>query len=299
MGRRTDLAIEAKELWRESADETTELSGVKAWDEVIDGVKTTIVKVLDHNGEKQLGKPIGTYVTMDLEQMVRKEQDGFNRVVKAISEILRSMAELKDGDSVLVVGLGNGNITPDAVGPVSLDYLMVTRHLVHKAPEYFAHFRQVSAIAPGVLGTTGLESAEIIKGVSERSRPDLIVVIDALVSRKLSRVCTTVQLADTGIVPGSGIGNSRVALNKETLGVPVIAVGVPTVVDAATLAADLMEQAGMQVDSEVLKNDGGGMIVTPKDIDASIQDIAKVIGYSLNLAFHEGMGIDDVTMFIS
>jgi spore protease len=177
---------------------------------------------------------------------------------------------------------------------------MVTRHLVEKLPDEFGSMRRVSVLISGVLGTTGIESADFIKAVVQKLNPDRVLVVDALASRKMSRICRTVQLADTGIVPGSGVGNSRAAINKEMLGVPVTAIGVPTVVDAATLAADLAEQAGAQdLSVDELSQYGGGMIVTPREIDANVADISKLIGYGINRALHKNLSIDDINMFLS
>ena len=176
---------------------------------------------------------------------------------------------------------------------------MVTRHLVEQLPGFFGHLRPVAALTPGVLGTTGLESAEIIRGVIERSRPDVVLIVDALASRKLSRLCRTVQLADTGIVPGSGVGNARAALNRETLGVPVIAIGVPTVVDAVTLVGDMAESAGLaDFDEQTLAPFGGGLMVTPKEIDTHVKDIARVVAYAVNLCLHPSLSFDDIGHFL-
>ena len=177
---------------------------------------------------------------------------------------------------------------------------MVTRHLVEQAPEHFGSFRPVAALATGVLGTTGVESGELVKAVAEKIRPGCIIAVDALASRSMDRVCTTVQLANTGIVPGSGVGNHRAALNRETLGVPVIAVGVPTVVDAGTLAADILAEAGQEgLDPEALAGAGEGLMVTPRDIDQRVADLVKVIGYGINLALQPGLTIEDVDLFLS
>ena len=198
------------------------------------------------------------------------------------------------------MGLGNRAITPDAVGPKAADHTLVTRHLVTQVPEHFAAFRSVSALAAGVLGTTGMESGEMVSALVEKIRPDCVVAVDALASRSLDRVCSTVQLADTGIVPGAGVGNARAALNAETLGVPVVAVGVPTVVDAATLALDVLSEAGREdLDPEVLRGAGKGLIVTPKDIDAQVADLSKVIGFGINLALQPGLTVEDVEMLLS
>jgi spore protease len=295
---RTDLALEAKELWRESADETTKLSGVEAYDETRGSFKISTVKILDEEGERQLGKPRGTYITIELDGLIRREENAFEDAANILAEELRKILKLEENASVLVVGLGNDAITPDAVGPETVDCVMVTRHLKQHMPLEFAAFRRVSAIQSGVLGTTGIESADIISAVCQRLSPDCVVAVDALASRRMDRLCRTIQIADTGIVPGSGVGNSRMALNSETLGIPVVAVGVPTVVDAATLTIDMAQRAGVSLESSRFGDDGT-MIVTPRDIDRCVKDISKLIGYGLNLALHNGLTIPDIDMFLS
>ena len=203
-----------------------------------------------------------------------------------------------DNASVLVIGLGNWHITPDAVGPRTVENIMVTRHLVEKIPEYFASYRPVSALAPGVLGITGMESLDIIKGVCENVKPDLIIVVDALVSRSTSRLCSTIQFSDTGITPGSGIGNSRATIDSKTLSVPVIAAGIPTVVDASTLAYDMVEQSGGTPDAEALERMSGSLHVAPKDADKKIQDISKLLGYAVNMALHD-FSVEEIASFLS
>jgi spore protease len=298
--KRTDLAVEAKELWKESAEKTTELSGVKSFDKEDNGYKITTVQILDDEGAKALGKPVGTYITMEIDKLVNREDNAFTLGVETLGREVAGMLKLKDSDSVLVVGLGNDAITPDAIGPKTAKNTMVTRHLVEKMPETFGTMRRVSVLVSGVLGTTGIESADFIRAVVEKLKPDQVIVVDALASRKLARICRTVQLADTGIVPGSGVGNNRAAISKESLNVPVTAIGVPTVVDAATLTADLAEQAGIKnVYPEDLNQYGGSMIVTPKEIDNNVNDISKLVGYGLNLALHKNLGIEDINMFLS
>ena len=298
--RRTDLAVEARELWAQSAEKETRLEGVEARDSEREGYQVTTVKILNEQGATALGKPVGTYVTLELSGLHRREEDAFCRAVRALAEELRNLLGLKAGASALVVGLGNRAITPDAVGPKAADHTLVTRHLVTQVPEHFAAFRSVSALAAGVLGTTGMESGEMVAALVEKIRPDCVVAVDALASRSLDRVCSTVQLADTGIVPGAGVGNARAALNSETLGVPVVAVGVPTVVDAATLALDVLSEAGREdLDPEVLRGAGKGLIVTPKDIDAQVADLSKVIGFGINLALQPGLTVEDVEMLLS
>lgn len=298
--RRTDLAVEAKQLWEESARARTQLEGVKAREGMREGFEVTTVQILDKRGEQALGKPVGSYVTIELTGLRRREEDAFGRAARALGAELSQLLPLKEGESALVVGLGNRAITPDAVGPKTADHTMVTRHLVTRMPEQFGHFRPVSALAAGVLGTTGMESGELVSAVVEQLRPACVIAVDALASRSLERVCRTVQIADTGIIPGSGVGNARAALNRETLGVPVIAVGVPTVVDAATLAADVLAEAGQgALDPASLAGGGEGVIVTPREIDSDVADLAKVIGYGINLALHPGLRVEDVEMFLS
>ena len=297
--RRTDLALEAKELWQESTAETTELAGVKAYDKTLHGFPISIVEILDAVGEKAIGKPRGKYITLEIDALLRREKDGFARAVQALSEILLSVMDIVRVQNILVVGLGNPDITPDAVGPIVARYTMATTHLVKKMPKEFPDFRPVSVLQAGVLGVTGVESAHMVKAYVKEFRPDMIIAVDALASRKFSRVCRTVQVSNTGIVPGSGIGNARAALNKETLGVPVIALGVPTVVDAGTLAADLLEEAGGDATlAEKFQTFGKDMMVTPKEIDRQVADISKLMAYAINMALHKGLSVADIDMFV-
>ena len=297
--RRTDLAVEAHEIWQESSDETTEIQGVEARDSRAYDCDVHTVKILDKRGEKALGKPIGQYITIDLPSLRKRDQDAVERGARAAAQHISKLLP-RNAKAALVVGLGNKNITPDAIGPLSVESTMVTRHLVEKVPEHFAGLRPVSALTPGVLASTGMESADIIRGVVEKMKPDCLIVVDALASRKLSRLCQTVQICDTGIVPGAGVGNARAALNEQSLGVPVIAIGIPTVVDAGTLASDLLEEAGCgEIDPAILNDYGGSLIVTPKDIDALVKESARVVGYGMSLALHEGFSLADVRGFLA
>ncbi|MDD4715532.1 MAG: GPR endopeptidase [Oscillospiraceae bacterium] len=299
--KRTDLAVEAKEIWAESADSQTRLEGVEAKDGEREGIPVTVVKILDQRGANALEKPVGTYITLTIDDLNKREKNAFERTARALAaELAPLLPHEQTNAPVLVAGLGNREITPDAIGPEVTAHTMVTRHLVERLPEHFGSFRPVSAIASGVLGTTGVESGDVIRGVAERVKPACIIVADALTSRSLSRVCRTIQIADSGIVPGSGVGNSRAELSQKTMGVPVIAVGVPTVVDAGTLAADIAEEAGAQnLDAKALHQKGESLMVTPKDIDARVTDLAKVVGYGINLALQEGLDVEDITMFLS
>lgn len=299
--RRTDLAVEAHDLWKESAVRETTLPGVRARDDTREGYPVTRVEILDHQGARALGKPEGQYVTLELSGLERREPEALPRAVRAIAaELTALLGSLPAQAPVLVVGLGNRAITPDAIGPKTVEHTLVTRHLVSGAPEHFAAFRPVAALAAGVLGTTGVESGELALAVAERIRPSCIIAVDALASRSLKRVCRTVQLSDTGISPGSGVGNHRHALDRSTLGVPVLAVGVPTVVDAATLAADVLSEAGgADLDPEALMGAGDGLIVTPKDIDAQMADLSKVLGYAITLALQPHLTLADAELLLS
>lgn len=295
--RRTDLALEAQELWKESAEKTTRLPGVRARNRKREGWPITRVEILNDTGAKALGKPVGTYVTVDLTAFRDRREDFFGRAVRALGAELREL--LPQEGTALVVGLGNRAMTPDAVGPQALDHLLVTRHLLRAMPEQFSGLRPVAAVRTGVLATTGLESAELVRGAAETVRPDFIVAVDALAARRMARVCATVQVSDTGIAPGSGVGNRRMALNEESLGVPVFAVGIPTVVDGATLAADLMEEAGVpELDPEALRGRGQPLMVTPQDIDARVRDLSKMVGYALNWAL-QGLDVDEIDALLS
>lgn len=280
--KRTDLALEARELWRESAS-LTRLKGVRAAKEKREGYPVTRVEIMDEEGARSLGKPQGTYLTVDLTTYWRRRGDFFQRAVRTVGEQLKTL--LPPEGTVLVVGLGNAAMTPDAVGPLTVDHVLVTRHLIASLPRQFSGFRPVAAVRTGVLGTTGVESAEAVRALVEQISPAAVVAVDALAARRCERVCTTVQLSDTGIVPGSGVGNRRWALDRETLGVPVVAVGVPTVVDAATLAADLLEESGLgEIDEEALRRGRQNMTVTPRDIDAQVRELSRVVGYGINWA---------------
>lgn len=298
--RRTDLALEAREIWAQDTRDKARLEGVQVQETTREGYPVTTVRITNKQGEQALGKPVGTYVTLELNGLKRREEDAFPRAARALGDELRALLSLKQGQSVLVVGLGNRAITPDNIGPGAVSNTLVTRHLVEQVPAHFGHFRPVAALAAGVLATTGVESGELVRAVVDRIKPSCVIAVDALASRSLSRICTTIQIADTGITPGSGVGNYRTALNRETLGVPVIALGVPTVVDVATLCADILAEAGQaELEPEALRGTATQLMVTPRDIDQSAADLAKVIGYGVNLALQDGLSIADVEMFLS
>lgn len=286
--RRTDLALEAQALCRDAAA----LSGVISRGSTRCGFPVTTVEVTTQSGAQAIGKPVGRYVTLELDPLLRRQPDAFERAVSALSAELRAF--LPDGHA-LVVGLGNRDITPDLLGPLTLDHLLVTRHLVSAAAEHFGGFRPVAALAPGVLSDTGMESAEIAAAVSSALHPACVIVVDALASRGLSRLCRTVQLSDAGISPGSGVGNHRRALDRDSLGVPVLSVGVPTVVDAATLACDLLEEAGQDLhDPDSLAGLGSDLFVTPREIDAQVDGLSKLLGYGLSMALNPQLSLPDL-----
>ena len=295
--KRTDLALEARELWQESAGKTTRLAGVKATKRKQEGYPVTRVDILDQRGEEALGKPRGTYLTVDLTTFWQRREDFFQRAVRAVGAPLKELVPTEG--PVLVVGLGNRAMTPDAVGPLTADHVLVTRHLISAMPRQFSGFRPVSVLRSGVLGTTGVESAEAVRGLASEVKPACVIAVDALASRRVGRVCAAVQLSDTGIIPGSGVGNHRHPLNAETLGVPVIAIGVPTVVDSATLAADLLEESGVtDYDAEALQKSRQNLMVTPRDIDQQVRDLGKVIGYGINWALQD-LDIDEMNALLS
>ena len=295
--RRTDLALEAREIWQESAEKTTRLAGVKATKQRQEGYPVTRVDILDGRGEAALGKPQGSYLTIDLTTFWQRKADFFERAVRAVGSQLKTL--LPPEGPALVIGLGNDAMTPDAVGPLAADSVLVTRHLIAAMPKHFSGFRPVAVQRTGVLGTTGVESAEAVRGLVAEVQPALVIAVDALASRRVGRVCATVQLSDTGIIPGSGVGNHRSALNRETLGVPVFAVGIPTVVDAATLAADLMEEAGIaDIDEDKLRAGQQNLMVTPRDIDQQVRDLAKVVGYGINWALQD-LEIEEINALLS
>lgn len=295
--KRTDLALEARELWQESAGTATKLAGVKAAEKKVQGYPVTRIDILDRRGEAALGKPVGSYRTLDLSAFWQRSEGFFDRAVRAVGQQLREL--IPESGSVLVAGLGNAAMTPDAVGPLAADSVLITRHLIAAMPRQFSGFRPVAVLRTGVLGATGVESAEAVRGLAAQIHPALIIAVDALASRRMGRLCNTIQFSDTGIIPGSGVGNHRAALNRETLGVPVIAVGVPTVVDAATLAADLLEESGLpDIRPEQLQSSPGSLMVTPRDIDQQVRDLGKVIGYGINWALQD-LEIEEINALLS
>ncbi len=287
---RTDLAVEA------SAIEAGALpAGVALRKENRHGLEATVVELKTRRAAEAVGKPKGTYVTVELGRVLRRERESFEGAVSTIAEYLRELLGLPNSLPVLVAGLGNREVTPDAVGPLTADHILVTRHMLQRMPREFGHFRPVGAVVPGVLGTTGMESAETVRALTEKTEAAAVIAVDAIAARDTGRLCSTVQISDTGITPGSGIGNARYALDEKSLGVPVIALGVPTVTDAATMAADLFQRAGQQVDDGQLHRASDGMIVTSSDIDRRVREISRVLAYSINYALQPHLTLEDLT----
>lgn len=320
---RTDLALEAREYYSEN--NTGEVPGVKC-EEYRDGsVIVNAVEIVDEHGEKALGKPKGHYITLEFPEFVYYDGERIVDVSKVLAKELSKFVKLDKDKTALVVGLGNWNVTPDAVGPQVVSKLMVSRHLKEYVPDSIDEgVRPVCALAPGVLGLTGIETSEIVRGVVDRVKPSLVICIDALAARKTQRVNRTIQLGSTGISPGAGVGNRRMELSEKTLGVPVIAIGIPTVVDAGTLANDtidsvidsLVEEAKegtafysmlkeldkdekQRLIREVLDPSLGSLVVTPKDIDKVIESVSKIIANGINIALQPALTLDDINKYIS
>ena len=294
MAFRTDLAVEAIENHKTAAA----LPHVRQSDRTLEGFAVHEVRILSEDAAREIGKPQGRYLTLELDALIRREEDAFPRACKALSTLLRELLPHPNDGPVLIAGLGNRMITPDAIGPQTADHVIATRHLVAQSPAIFADWRPVSALAPGVLGQTGVETGEVICGVLDRVRPAAVIAVDALAAGRLSRLLRTVQLADTGITPGAGVGNARAALNEETLGVPVIAVGVPTVVDGETLAHEISSQLG-QPACEALDDLSQPVMITTRDIDREVADISRMIGYAVNMALHPHLSVADIDLYLS
>ena len=294
---RTDLALEARESISEADNELRGVRVEEYYDEE-DDIRVTKVMIDTKNAAKAMGKPMGVYVTMEAPAMVEPD-DGYHREIsQCLADELREMIPTSDKEqSVLVVGLGNREVTADALGPQVVDNLFITRHVVKtygKAAYNKQVINQISSIEPGVMAKTGMETAEIVKGVVDETNPDVIVVIDALAARSTKRLNRTVQITNTGIQPGSGVGNHRNALTMESLGVPVIAIGVPTVVDASTIVGDALEKL-LSDDSEFdrMKYMGqhraafselNNMYMTGKDIDAVVKRVSFTVSEGINMA---------------
>ena len=312
---RTDLALETQEKMQE---DHVDLKGVRFLEEKVDkNITVSTVVIETENGAKTMGKPKGTYITIEAGNMDEEDEDYHREISVQLAKIIRQLIQEKNEElSVLVVGLGNREVTPDALGPRVVDNLFITRHIVKEYGKYAfgeKNVNRISSIVPGVMAQTGMESLEIIHGIIDETKPDLVIVIDALAARSTKRLNRTIQVTDTGINPGSGVGNHRHGLNKKSLGIPVISIGIPTVVDAATIVNDtmfnlsgaLMERCGTllaaalpdiafelgfngekyELIRELLSPNLNAMFVTPKDIDESVKRLSYTISEGINIAF--------------
>ena len=298
---RTDLAIEAHEMCSKQKAEETEVQGVTVKESEDDGVFVTVIEIKNQKGEEELGKPMGKYITIEAPN-IKFSDEVADKTCRIIAEQIRGICNVTENTKTLVVGLGNDMITPDALGPKVISQLMVTNHIKTYMEELLDEsYSSVCAIVPGVLGTTGIETTDIIKGVADKINPEIVICVDALATRSVNRISTTVQISDTGISPGSGVENKREEISEKSIGAKVISIGVPTVVDAATIASDSIDAAienneelsGLLKDSDrtgiikkALLGSEKNMMVTPKDIDLVIRRTAKVVADGINLALH-------------
>ncbi|MGM9535373.1 MAG: GPR endopeptidase [Intestinibacter sp.] len=308
---RTDLALEARELCE---GESSRLDGVVVDTKQLENCTVTTVEVVNEVGSKIMNKEIGKYVTLESDLMKFDDEKSREKVIDYLKDELINIFGLDKMKRTLVIGLGNWNITSDALGPKSVSKTLVTRHIFknyHK--DYDDDFTEVSALSPGVMGITGIETVEIVKAIVDKIKPDRVVAIDSLASRKMERINSTIQISTAGISPGAGVGNMRKALNKEYLGVDVIAIGVPTVVDAATLTMDVLDLAinnlisvseegsqfynmlkklqdeeKYQLIKDSLDPYDKNLVVTPKDIDQTIENLSIIISEGLNRSLHPG-----------
>lgn len=324
---RTDLALEVAEVLSKNEDDI--IKGVTLKCENIDNIKLTVIDIEDEEGEKAMKKPIGRYVTIESKALRENDVLTHEKITRIFSKQLCELYPLSNNATVLIVGLGNWNVTPDALGPKVVSKVLVTRHIRDSlSKEIDEGVISVSAISPGVMGITGMETAEVVKGIVENIKPDVVIAVDALATRATSRINSTIQMANTGISPGAGLGNYRKVLNKEYLGVDVIAIGVPTVVDAVTLVNDtidlMIDTMITQVETgsefyEMLKNldkeekynlinnvlsptfnsDTANLFVTPKEVDAVIDRLSKIIANAINISVHPNIHFDDINRYIN
>lgn len=319
---RTDLAVENREIYKETNEEHSE--GVDIEKEEKENYSVTRIRILDKKGSENLRKPMGTYITIDVPGLNKSDEDLKDEISQALGKEIKALGKTKQESKILIIGLGNWHITPDALGPKVVDRVLVTRqYFVNYKKEIDETVANVSAMSPGVMGITGIETLEIVKGIVERVKPDILIAVDALASRKMDRISTTIQISDAGINPGAGVGNKRMEINEKTLGIPVLAIGVPTVVDAATIVNDslnmvidsLKEEANegeefynllSKISSEekyslihdVLSPYNKNLIVTPTDIDVLIDDLSIIVANGLNIALHPGIDLKDVNRYI-
>ena len=305
---RTDLALERRDIFKKN-NNLEEIDGIETESKEIDqNLKVSRVKITNENGKQAIGKPIGTYITIDIQKLKIAEEAEIQKSAETLAEELKEVINkhIAFKDDILVVGLGNLYVTPDSLGPKVINDIDVTRHIIKYLPQYIdENSRPVSAISPGVLGTTGIETLEILEGIVQKIKPKLLIVIDALASRSIERISSTIQISDTGIVPGAGVGNTRKELSEKTLGIPVVAIGIPTVVESAVLVNDcldlfieklqqeaksndylnqLKEQDNYEEIKEALNPNDYNMIVTPKEIDELIENMSSIVARGINMS---------------
>lgn len=308
---RTDLASERRDLYKKVNSIENEINGIETEkEEINENISVERVKVTNEEGQNAIGKPIGNYITIDIKKLKVAQDEDIDKSAETLSNELKKIidAHIDKQGEILVVGLGNIYVTPDALGPKVINEIDVTRHIINYLPQYVEEgTRMVSAISPGVLGTTGIETMEILKGIVDNIKPKLLIVIDALASRSIERISSTVQLSDTGIIPGAGVGNKRAEISKETLGIPVIAIGIPTVVETAVLVNDCLDLFISKLQEEAKSNDylnqlkekdnyeeikealipgDFNLIVTPKEIDDLIENMKDVVAKGINHAIN-------------
>ena len=308
---RTDLALERRDLYNKAHNIEKDIDGIETEEEKIDdNISVSRVKITNEKGEEAIGKKKGNYITVDVKNLKIANEEEIQKTSEVVTKELKTLLakHVAEKDSILIVGLGNIYVTPDSLGPKVINKIDITRHLLEYMPEVLdENTREVSAISPGVLGTTGIETMEILKGIVDNVKPKLVIIIDALASRNIERISSSVQLADTGIVPGAGVGNARKELTESTLGIPVIAMGIPTVVEAATIAADsltlfikkaqengksnnilnkLQEEDKYQIIKEILAPEEYNFIVTPKEIDNLIEKMKDIVARGINFAIN-------------
>jgi len=305
---RTDLADERTDIFKKNNNIVDSVDGIETVVREEGNIKITEVKVINENGANAIGKPIGSYITIDINKLKLATDEEIENYGNILSGELRKLIDkhVQKQDEILVVGLGNIYVTPDSLGPKVINEVDVTRHILKYMPEALEKgTRAVSAISPGVLGTTGMETLEIVNGIVDNVQPKLIIVIDALASRSMDRISSSIQLADTGIVPGAGVGNTRKELSQNTLNIPVIALGIPTVVESAVLVNDCLDLFITKLQNEAKSNDylnqlkekdnyeeikealipnDYNMIVTPKEIDDLIENMKDVVARGINFA---------------
>lgn len=305
---RTDLAVERRDIFQKN-NNLEKIDGIETEELEIDkNLKVSRVKITNENGEQAIGKPIGDYITVDIKKLRMADEEQIQKSAEVLSKELKPIIDKHIGgeDEILVAGLGNIYVTPDSLGPKVINDIDVTRHIIKYLPQYIdENARSVSAVSPGVLGTTGIETLEILEGIINMTKPKMLIVIDALASRSIERISSTIQLSDTGIVPGAGVGNTRKELSKKTLGIPVVAIGIPTVVESAVLVNDCLDLFITKLQEEAKSNEylnqlkakdnyeeikealnpsDYNMIVTPKEIDELIENMASIVARGINIS---------------